>query len=150
MSKYMHKETGSVDTRDGWVASYDAEELAERALTGEEAFDEDEGDTLIELDETTERVIFDNGGGITLQLRGWAHWYQNEAQAARDVAEWIKSHDTNGWEGHEPAALSLEPTMDEIRNGGYRVVQITDLPAALSDPALEGWVNGRKFSESLR
>jgi hypothetical protein len=66
-----------------------------------------------------ERVIFDNAGGITVQLRGWAHYYQDETQAAEDVAEWIATHDTSTWEGHEPAALCCNPTTDEIRNGGY-------------------------------
>lgn len=50
--KYMHKETGSTDDRDGWIASYTTEELEERGLTAEEAFDEDEGVTLFELDDT--------------------------------------------------------------------------------------------------
>jgi hypothetical protein len=46
----MHKETGSVDTRDGWVSSYCTEELDERGLTAEAAFAEDEGKTLIEIE----------------------------------------------------------------------------------------------------
>jgi hypothetical protein len=45
--QYMHKVTGAIDTKDGWIASYDAEELASRGLTAEEAFSEDEGVTLI-------------------------------------------------------------------------------------------------------
>lgn len=49
MAMYMHKETGSVDTREGWIASYDAEELEARGLTAEEAFAEDEGTTLFEV-----------------------------------------------------------------------------------------------------
>jgi hypothetical protein len=48
---YMHKETGSTDTREGWEASYDPEELEARGLTASEAFDEDEGETLIEDEE---------------------------------------------------------------------------------------------------
>jgi hypothetical protein len=46
---YMHVETGSVDTRDGWIASYDPEELDERELSAEEAFDTDLGVTLLEV-----------------------------------------------------------------------------------------------------
>ena len=46
---YMHKETGSIDTREGWELSYDPEELDERGLTAAWAFDEDEGSTLIEI-----------------------------------------------------------------------------------------------------
>jgi hypothetical protein len=47
--RYMHKETGATDTREGWIASYSEEELEERELTAEEAFDEDDGETLFEV-----------------------------------------------------------------------------------------------------
>jgi hypothetical protein len=43
---YMHKETGTIDDRAGWIASYTAEELQERRLTAEQAFREDVGSTL--------------------------------------------------------------------------------------------------------
>lgn len=76
-------------------------------------------DSIEILNETNERVIFDNGGGITVQLHGWAHYYQDPTQAAQDIAEWLKNHDTIGWEGHEIEALACDPTYDEIRNGGY-------------------------------
>lgn len=38
---YIHVETGEIDTRDGWEWSYEQEELSNRRLTAEEAFDED-------------------------------------------------------------------------------------------------------------
>lgn len=41
--------TGSIDTKQGWIDSYDPEELAERGLTAEEAFCADEGETLIQI-----------------------------------------------------------------------------------------------------
>lgn len=104
---------------------------------------------LKELDETNERVIFDNGGGVTLQLKGWACYYQNAANAARDVAAWIEAHDTSDWEGHENEALAVDPTNEEIRNGGYRVVEIADLPGALTDPTCEGWGNVEDFREAF-
>jgi hypothetical protein len=126
MTKYMHKETGSVDTRENWECSYASEELEERGLTASEAFDEDKGKTLIALDDTHERVIFDNAGGITLQLHGYAHYYQDPAEAAHDVAEWIKDHDTIGWEGHEDESLALDPASGEIRNGGYWIWPVGD------------------------
>ena len=49
MKTYMHKETGAVDTKGGWIASYPQEELAERGLTAVEAFAEDEVISLIAL-----------------------------------------------------------------------------------------------------
>lgn len=45
---FMHKETGSVDTKECWISSYMEEELEQRGLSAEEAFLEDEGVTLIE------------------------------------------------------------------------------------------------------
>jgi hypothetical protein len=50
MTKYIHIHTGAIDTREGWVASYDSEELEARGLTAEQAFDEDEGVTLVEVE----------------------------------------------------------------------------------------------------
>ena len=68
------------------------------------------------------RVIFDNGGGITLQFGDWAHWYNgNIEQAAEDYLAYLKDGTMEGWEGHEEDAAALEPTLDEIRNGGYRI-----------------------------
>lgn len=48
---FKHKESGSVDTRDGWIGSYVAFELEERGLTAEQAFTQDLGKTLFELEE---------------------------------------------------------------------------------------------------
>lgn len=100
-------------------------------------------DALEEIDDSLERVVFDNGGGVTLQLRGWAHHYDDARWAAQDVAAWIKSHDTSDWEGHEPEALVCDPTYDEIRNGGYRVWTVGD------DPIDEGWANADDFFAAL-
>lgn len=51
-ARYMHTETGSVDTLAGWRKSYAAEELEERGLTAEQALDEDVGKTLVEVRRT--------------------------------------------------------------------------------------------------
>jgi hypothetical protein len=51
MKKYMHTETGSVDTKEGWICSYAAEELEARGISAEEAFSEDEDVTLVEVKE---------------------------------------------------------------------------------------------------
>lgn len=46
---YMNVHTGSVDTRDNWLLSYTEEELEDRWLTAEEAWEEDEGTHLLEV-----------------------------------------------------------------------------------------------------
>ena len=61
MKKYTHKETGTTDTREGWLCSYDAEELEVRGLTAEEAFDADEGVTLFEEEEDEETICHREG-----------------------------------------------------------------------------------------
>jgi len=72
------------------------------------------------------RVIFDNAGGITLQLPGFAHTYHDVDQAACDIKEWILRPDVSDWEGHELKA-GFDPTETEIANGGYRIFSISDL-----------------------
>ena len=49
--KYMHIETGSIDTKEGWINSYDPEELERRNLTARQAFIEDVEKTLFEVEE---------------------------------------------------------------------------------------------------
>ena len=119
-TKYIHKHTASIDTREGWEDSYSPEELESRELTAKEAFDEDEGETLFKIEPHT-RIILDNSGGITLQLDEWAHHYYDEKHAANDLADWLETYRTDGWDGHEDTAAAVNPTDDEIRIGGYRV-----------------------------
>jgi hypothetical protein len=68
MTKYTHIETGSTDTREGWIDSYGDSELEDRGLTAEEAFGEDEGVTLIEvIDKTTldlDEIAYDYAEGM--------------------------------------------------------------------------------------
>ena len=56
MTLYMHKETGSTDTAEGWICSYHAEELEARGLTAAEAFAEDVDVTLFEVAESYEQM----------------------------------------------------------------------------------------------
>jgi hypothetical protein len=46
--KFMHTVTGSVDTREGWVLSYTEEELDDREISAEQAFEIDLNDSLLE------------------------------------------------------------------------------------------------------
>ena len=63
MANYMHKETGSINTKENWVASYDPEELEERGLSAEEAFKADEGKTLFKLAGENPAVTLGRKGG---------------------------------------------------------------------------------------
>ena len=55
--KYIHIHTGSIDTREGWIVAYSLEELEERKLTAEQAFNEDEGETLIKVKKINDEWI---------------------------------------------------------------------------------------------
>jgi hypothetical protein len=97
-------------------------------------------------------IIFDNGGGATLQLGGWAHYYKNNMeQAADDYKTYMQDGSTDGWDGNEPESLEFEPAMDDIRNGGYKAFNQDDIAKMVTDPDFEtGWHNIREFIEALR
>jgi hypothetical protein len=94
-------------------------------------------------------VIFDNGGGITLQLGDWAHWYQDAAQAARDYAEYIKTGSTDGWDGLDEDAAELEPSSEEISNGGYRVYTSDEIDEERQAEDPSSWYNINHFCTEL-
>jgi hypothetical protein len=101
------------------------------------------------------RAIFDNGGGVTLQLGDWAHYYGDYdgciEQAAEDYKTYVQDGNTDGWEGHEDEAAELDPSYDEIRNGGYKIMDADDIQTAINDPDFEsGWANIQGFIDALK
>lgn len=81
---------------------------------------------------TTATVIFDNAGGVTVQLKqgdvSWAHYYESDLRsAAGDVHAALFGSDIDCYDGDEESAHECSPTVDEIRNGGYRVFQFDSL-----------------------
>lgn len=98
-------------------------------------------------EELTGKLIFDNGGGLTLQLNNsYAHWYQNIEQAAEDLKTYIEDGNTEGWEGHEESEMELNPQYDQIQNGGYRVYSIYDIISMTKDEYMENsWGNVQDF-----
>lgn len=99
-------------------------------------------------------VIFDNGGGITLQLGEWAHHYGGYdgyvEQAAQDYINYLNEGDTDGWEGHEDDASDLVPTYDDMRNGGYRVFRGEDIAELVASEDYYGWQNIEDFVNAVR
>lgn len=92
-------------------------------------------------------IVFDNGGGVTLQTSdGYSHHYQDMQQAATDAMAFVDNGSTDGWDGNEPDAR-VEPTADEISNGGYRVYDQDDVRdyshVAIDDT--QSWGNVREF-----
>lgn len=97
-------------------------------------------------------VIFDNGGGITLQTDdGFAHYYNDADQAATDVSELLNSADTSGWDGNEIEEIgTAEYDYDTERNGGYRWFDRNDVASAIKAGKLDtSWRNVRDFFSAL-
>jgi len=84
-------------------------------------------------------VVFDNGGGITVQARGFVHSYEDAKQAANDVKEILKAdYDPTQWEGDEPncyQGFSADPEIE--RNGGYTWLGREDITEAIKTGELE-------------
>jgi len=95
----------------------------------------------------TGKLIFDNGGGLTLQLNNkYAHWYQNMNQAAEDLKAYLEDENTEGWDGHEQSELELVPEDEQIRNGGYRVRSIEDIISMTEEEYMDDpWGNIQDF-----
>ena len=91
------------------------------------------------------RVIFDNGGGITLQLGEWACWYNVPKDAARDYYQYLQDGNTDGWEGHDEDSTALDPTIDEINNGGYRIYNKEEISNEVQNENSTGWDNIDEF-----
>ena len=103
-------------------------------------------------------VIFDNGGGVTLQLPGYSHHYASGELAAVDDAAYLRNPNTTGGEsGDDDGSATLDPSEDEIKKGEYRVWNTSDFAEAYGDTDFEqeeSWTNVINFvyqtSENVR
>ncbi len=101
----------------------------------------------IEMSHTTDlasvEILFDNGGGITLQTEGYAHYYDDPAQAAHDYKVIADGGDTSDWDGNDGDA--------EVTNySGYRFYDHAEISAIIADGKHEtSWGNERAFFSAL-
>jgi len=97
-------------------------------------------------------AIFDNGGGLALQLGdAYAHYYDDMRQAAADYREYKSTGTTDGWEGHEPEHMEVSWTSDDIQNGGVRLMDAESIEQAVGNPFFStGWKNIQEFVEALQ
>ena len=103
-------------------------------------------------------IIFDNGGGITIQTDDYCHHYTSPNQAADDINTILTSnHYTEQWDGNEPEHRIFYDRQAEC-NGHYRWLTDGDVIAAIGDiekEDREDWlyeISGnaeRKFFTSL-
>ena len=108
----------------------------------------------------------DNGGGITLQkLSGkkYLHTYNDPAQLAEDIVALMSGDNpADEWDGNEIIEYEpVDPTYDDVRNGGYRVYTVASIIAIAKDADNEeyrdaydmpgeGWYNVSGAIQSLR
>lgn len=111
---------------------------------------------------TQATIIFDNGGGITVQLRAWqadqvhysfGHYYDDPEAAASGVYDALHSDPSciQTWEGNESAACDLQPTQEEQDNGGYRVGTYWSWADVVEDTDdADAWANVRAWDAAVR
>ena len=106
-------------------------------------------------------IIADNGGGLTLQIddgkRRWQHTYTSGepgrfdgCDIVADIINYVDEGDLDSFEGDETDEYGwAEPTHEDERNGGYRVLSLADV---IDYPAEEGagWINLQELGQRLR
>jgi hypothetical protein len=76
-------------------------------------------------------LIFDNGGGITLQTENFCHYYSGtEEQTATDVADLLDGSDPQYWDGNYPECRTTYDASLEL-NGSYHWVTDNDVIEAV-------------------
>lgn len=112
------------------------------------------------------KIIFDNAGGVTTQFtdasgKEFACHRFDVSNAADDVLAFLADPDVSSWEGHDEDANSLNPTREEIANGGYRCWYCCDedpetdailheMREAVTQMEQSGWGNSDEFAARMR
>jgi len=94
-------------------------------------------------------IIFDNGGGATLQVNGteYVHNYDDMHQLAIDVRAIVDGANVADWDGNEPECYIDENTyLDHAPNGGYCAI---NQDTWMDDHADSSWGNVRQFSGAM-
>lgn len=83
-------------------------------------------------------VLFDNGGGILLQVSGrkYVHVYDDGKHAARDLVAVLCGSDVSAWEGHERECF--EPQIAGLAINGARHYNISEIRHVMESGAPAG------------
>ena len=93
-------------------------------------------------------LVFDNGGGLAMQIGEYKHHYSDMRQAVEDLITAVEDDfDATAWEGNEED-LVVEEDYEMERNGGIKVISRDDLVKAL-DQEDYGWCNVEEFVNVL-
>lgn len=107
-------------------------------------------------------VIYDNGGGITLQIIGgesnYQHYWPSAELAAETVYAALMANQSDcaddiqqGWDGNDldEGIELLRPTDDQERNGGYIVLHNVNYHDVVSIGIDSAWYNASHMSDLL-
>lgn len=77
------------------------------------------------------QILFDNGGGITIQTPDFCHYYGDPAQAAADARAIFAGDSTEEWDGNEPEGRMSDEQIAEFAKPGHDCVvwDVADLAA---------------------
>ncbi len=97
----------------------------------------------------TVEILFDNGGGTTLQTETFAHHYDDATDAARDYKELVSGSDTGDWDGN-----NVDSQVTKYM--GYRFYDHAEIQAILKKDEQDvawntwnTWNNERAFFKAL-
>lgn len=95
-------------------------------------------------------VLFDDGGGITVQTDDFAHSYDDAKQAATDVKLLLDGDATSDWDGNDDSCR-INWGHEDLGNGGLKVYDTADLKREIAskDPISVGWHNMDDFLAAL-
>ena len=99
---------------------------------------------------TNFEIIFDNGGGATLQVNGteYVHNYDDMAQLSADVKALADGADVADWDGNDQEVfISDDVYWQHAPNGGYKAIDQDDWQDDHTDSS---WRNIAEFSAAVR
>ena len=89
-------------------------------------------------------IIFDNGGGATLQTPEFCHHYSDMNHLARDVKALIDGDDSADWDGDEPDHfIDDDNYRQHAENGGLKCITNWE------DAKDTGWLNEKEFAWAI-
>jgi hypothetical protein len=100
-------------------------------------------------------VIFDRGGGITVDLIGddgyWSHYYQGEPEDAAEDVYLAFKRGFSRYEGNATDAAGISPTRAEISDACYRVEVFNSLAelAAMPVDLDDDWRHRLQFAKAI-
>ena len=90
-------------------------------------------------------LVFDNGGGVTLQTPRYSHYYDDPAQVADDVRAYLATESTADWDGDDLAA-----SCDAHNQPAYRIDRLSDVRNYIAAGHIEtSWSNVSRVYRAL-